>query len=661
MGKKGRVRAHEFTAKNDREHILSEPGMYVGSIETTKCGTWLMDPDEKRIIFKTIKYNPGLIHIFREILSNAHDNVERSLERSEDHPVTAIKVTIDVDTSRITVWNDGLWIPVEETDELVRLTGETVYVPTMIFGRTKTSGNYEQETNTGGGQYGFGAKLTNVFSSEFTVKCHDPYIHKTFTQTWSDNMSSESTPLIKRSSAKKGYTEVSWIPEWSCFGDSNYSKSMIRVFHKLCADVAMASGVPVTFKCGDYTHRIVLKLGNDKNPKLVQYVRKFYGLKCIDLPSPTNSTDIPYSQCVVAEWTQPGQSPGSMAWCNGIFNPYGGVHVNGWINPVISILKDDIFKGKNSTTFRPSDFTDNLLFFVSARVNKPKFDDQRKTKMTKPIVTGALGSLRNERKEIAVTAVRKKLLALKKWEFVIRLQETAEDRANRLLSKGEGKGNKRPMIGKLKDANWASHKSWTKRGRTRLLVTEGDSALTSAKSALSVVENGHNIYGALPIRGKLINPDGKSVAVVAANAEVDALKRTLGIRQNVDYSKDSEYETLRYGGVWLLCDADDDGYHIQGLIMWLFKTLWPSLWKREYIQAVATPVVKMTKGTGKKVKTLEFYINDDFKRWCKENSQQGWSKPKYYKGLGSSNKEEVKKWLQYLRRIDYINDNDAEE
>ena len=666
MWKKGRVRVDEFTAKNDREHILSEPGMYVGSTDTTKCGVWLMDPDEKRIIYKMIKYNPGLIHIFREILSNAHDNVERSFERSDDNPVTVIRVTLDLDTGRITVWNDGLWIPVEETDELVRLTGETVYVPTMIFGRTKTSGNYDQETNTGGGQYGFGAKLTNVFSSEFTVVCHDPYVHKTFTQTWTDNMETENDPIIKRSSAKRGYTQISWIPDWSRFGDGGigYSKYMIQVFHKLCADVAMASGVPVTFKCGDYSHRIVLKLGDDKSPRLVQYVRKFYKFKCIDLPSPNLSSEVPYSQCVVAEWDQPGQSPGSMAWCNGIFNPYGGVHVNGWVNPIVTLLKDDIFGGgkKGAKIYKPSDFTENLVFFVAARVNNPKFEDQRKTRMIKPVANGALGGLRGERKDTAFAVVRKKLLAMKKWDFVIRLQETADDRANRLLAKGEGKGTKRrPKVAKLKDANWASHRDWSKRVRTRLLVTEGDSALASAISAMSVVKNGHSIYGGLPIRGKILNPDGKSAAVVAANAEIDALKRTLGIRQNADYSKDSEFQTLRYGGVWLLCDADDDGYHIQGLIMWLFKSLWPSLWDREYIQAVATPVVKISKGKGKSAKQLEFYINDDYIQWCENNSQRGWNKPKYYKGLGSSTPLEAKRWLKYLRRIDYVNDKHAKE
>lgn len=49
-----------------------------------------------------------------------------------------------------------------------------VYVPEMIFGQLLTSDNYDDsECRVTGGRNGYGAKLTNIFSKEFTVECGD--------------------------------------------------------------------------------------------------------------------------------------------------------------------------------------------------------------------------------------------------------------------------------------------------------------------------------------------------------------------------------------------------------------------------------------------------------------------------------------------------------
>ena len=49
-----------------------------------------------------------------------------------------------------------------------------MYVPELIFGHLLTSDNYDDtEKRVTGGRNGFGAKLTNVFSTEFTVECLD--------------------------------------------------------------------------------------------------------------------------------------------------------------------------------------------------------------------------------------------------------------------------------------------------------------------------------------------------------------------------------------------------------------------------------------------------------------------------------------------------------
>ena len=48
---------------------------------------------------------------------------------------------------------------------------EKVYVPAMIFGQLLTSSNYDDdEKKVTGGRNGYGAKLCNIFSSEFTIE-----------------------------------------------------------------------------------------------------------------------------------------------------------------------------------------------------------------------------------------------------------------------------------------------------------------------------------------------------------------------------------------------------------------------------------------------------------------------------------------------------------
>lgn len=65
----------------------------------------------------------------------------------------------------ISVWNNGRGIPVE-----MHVT-EKMYVPELIFGTLLTSSNYnDDQKKVTGGRNGYGAKLCNIFSTEFTVE-----------------------------------------------------------------------------------------------------------------------------------------------------------------------------------------------------------------------------------------------------------------------------------------------------------------------------------------------------------------------------------------------------------------------------------------------------------------------------------------------------------
>jgi DNA topoisomerase-2 len=155
------------------EHILKRPDSYVGSLIPDVQDTWRRTPDGFERAQVTVA--PGLVKIFDEILVNAIDQ----------HTLHPKKVTrIDVSWSpvgNITLKNNGDGIPIEKH------ATENVWLPELIFGHLLTSSNYDDtKERTTGGRNGYGAKLTNVFSKEFSVRIISG--GKRYIQHWSKNM-----------------------------------------------------------------------------------------------------------------------------------------------------------------------------------------------------------------------------------------------------------------------------------------------------------------------------------------------------------------------------------------------------------------------------------------------------------------------------------------
>lgn len=150
-----------YTYKTDHEHVLALPDTYVGSIVSDNMDMWVLDENANKFVKKNVQLPPGLYKIFDEVLVNTRDHTIR------DKKCKNIKVDIDKMSGKIVVWNDGGGIPVEMHKEF------GAYVPEMIFGNLRTSENYDQTGKIIGGKNGFGAKLANIFSTEFIVETVD--------------------------------------------------------------------------------------------------------------------------------------------------------------------------------------------------------------------------------------------------------------------------------------------------------------------------------------------------------------------------------------------------------------------------------------------------------------------------------------------------------
>jgi len=165
----GKTIEEMYQKKTQLEHILLRPDTYIGSVEKHTQTLWIFEGGA--MVLRSVTYVPGLYKIFDEILVNAADNKQR------DPRMDSLRVEIDVEGCCISVYNNGDGIPVEVHQE------EGVYVPEMIFGHLLTSSNYnDNEKKTTGGRNGYGAKLTNIFSTEFVIETADGRRQKKYKQ-----------------------------------------------------------------------------------------------------------------------------------------------------------------------------------------------------------------------------------------------------------------------------------------------------------------------------------------------------------------------------------------------------------------------------------------------------------------------------------------------
>ena len=144
-----------YRSMSDHEHILKLNDTYIGGIEEDDIKMWVYDEINDKMVFKTIKYIPGLYKIFDEILVNARD------QKVIDNTCNEIRVSISSETGIIIIWNNGeKGIPIEwhKIDEC--------YVPELIFGRIRTSSHYDQTKKITGGKNGI-----NFGSSEYKSTC----------------------------------------------------------------------------------------------------------------------------------------------------------------------------------------------------------------------------------------------------------------------------------------------------------------------------------------------------------------------------------------------------------------------------------------------------------------------------------------------------------
>jgi DNA topoisomerase-2 len=598
LGKQYRKHTH-------REHILNLPDTYIGSIENSVEEQFVVK-DETFELKAISPFNPGFYKLFDELLVNAHDHVVRLRQRNSDNPVKKIEVEVE-DNSIITIRNDGESIDVEKHPEY------NVYIPQLIFGELLTSTNYDKdEKKLVGGKNGYGVKLVNIFAKKLVITIVDGKRNLKYTQTFEDNMSKVHEPVVKPSKVKP-YVEVSWTPDFAKFGwkEKKIPTDLLEVIHRRVLDTAMTVGKDVKVSwCGTPI----------KFRDLGVYASWY-------LPKDTTIiTDVPQVGWQLAVSDNSFDRAFSVSFVNGIWTR-SGKHVDEITSQLVTHICGYL-EAKKKIKVKPALVRDSLAVFINCEVENPAFSSQ-----TKEVLTSKVSCKLSD-------AFLKKVVS--KLNVVNKVLEQQNIKDNKENSKTDGKkSSKITGIPKLDDAVYAGT---AKSHECSLILTEGDSAKAMALSGLS--QEQRKYYGVYPLRGKVLNVKDTGAKKVEQTEEIANLKKILGLESGKEYK---DIKSLRYGKILIMTDQDYDGSHIRGLLINVFHELWHTLFAIPgFITYMSTPIVKATKSS----KTKAFYTQYDYEEWRKSSESNGW-KVKYYKGLGTSTRDEAKEYFKNMNVVGY--------
>lgn len=624
-----------YVKKDPISHILDRPDMYVGSTKTKKIEDFVVVNKETfKIEKKTIDVSPAILRIFIEPLSNIIDNVARSKLKK----IKCSKISIDIDnkTGEVCLTNDGDIIPIEKHEE------EKCYNHTMIFGQLLTSSNYddEQDREDISGRNGLGVKLTCVFSKEFKVEGGDPFNKKTFSQLWKNNMRETSEPNVQSVKSVKPYTKITFTPDFKQFNLQGFTDDILSLYMRFIADTAMITKIPVFFNgkeipVNSLSSYAKLFLSNDSVFSR-KVSRKISQENEIDqeTDSQTHSqTDeetekgeilfIKTKDCEVLLTPSNYIDFECISFANGVYTPLGGTHVDSWCESLFRPIADKFNKaGKPQLSI--ADIKKYFRLFVVATVKKPEFDSQSKTRLEAPVVKA----------EVKKSHISK----VSKWGIMDILEDIIRAKEMVVLKKAERKKRGYEAIEGLDPAN---NEGTSKSKDCTLILVEGLSAKTYASWGIqkgAFGKQGRDWFGIYPLRGKPLNCRKSKPLAISKNTIITSIIKAIGLQHDLDYTLEENYLKLRYGRVMIITDSDTDGYHISGLIQNMFHALFPSLLKRtpSYLTSMQTPIVRVYLGK----KDILFYNENEYKKYVKENENKKINK-KYYKGLGSSNREDV--------------------
>ncbi len=561
--------------------VRKRPGMYIGSTD-------------KR----------GLHHLVWEIVDNSIDEVINGFGKK-------IKITLHKNGS-LSVTDEGRGVPVGMHSS-GKSTPEVIYTVLHAGGKFETGGY-----KVSGGLHGVGGSVVNALSEwmEVNIKRDGFEYYIRF-----EKGGHVAVPLQKLEKTSKTGTTVTFKPDPEIFQVSNFSYSTIIERMQESAFLLKDLTIEVvdeiesrseTFHYENGLCAFVEYLNDDK--KELHKVVSFNGSK--------NDINVE----VAFQYTD-GYSENVVSFVNNVKTNDGGSHEVGFKTALTRVFNDyaranGYLKAKDKNLEGP-DTREGITAILSLQIPESllQFEGQTKGKLGTPIARNVVESVVSEKlqfyleenKAIATSIIEKMV----KSKMVREAARKARDEARQ----GKDKNKKeRALSGKLAPAQSKNPK------KNELYLVEGDSAGGSAKGGRD-----RKFQAILPLRGKVLNTEKVRMEEIFKNEEINTMIHAIGAGVGSDFT----VEDSNYDKVIIMTDADDDGAHIQILLITFFYRYMKPLIENGKLFIALPPLYKVD--YGKK----HFYAWED--RELDEIKAKNAGKPTIsrYKGLGEMNASQL--------------------
>lgn len=559
--------------------VRKRPGMYIGSTDSK-----------------------GLHHLVWEIVDNA---IDEALNGYGDE----ITITLEKDGS-VTVEDHGRGMPVGKHKSGVS-TLQVIFTILHAGGKFTSHGGY----TSAGGLHGVGASVVNALCTWCKVMVHDG--KDVWSMTFEDG-GSKIGKLEKVGKTNHTGSIVSFKPDPSIFKSVHFSYSTIC--ERAQEDAFLLKGLKMIVRDKRKEEREVVYQYEDGLKAFIEEVNQDHTPMHDPISFRGESNQIVVEGCF--QYTDEYQES-IFSFTNMVRTRDGGSHETGAKQAFTKVFneyarKNGFLKEKDKG-FDGNDVREGLTLVINLTIPEDylQFEGQTKEKLgtpeakpaTETVVSENLRYFLEENKEVANALVRKIIKAAQ--------ARNAARKARADIRNGKGKNrSERVLSGKL-----ASAQSKDAR-RKELYLVEGDSAGGSAKQGRD-----SKYQAILPLRGKVLNTEKASLEAIEKNEELNTIIHALGAGVGANFTA----EDSNYYKVIIMTDADDDGAHIQNLLLTFFYRYMRDLITHEMLYIALPPLYRIAKAG----KEYYLYTNEELDE-KKAELKNGYTITRY-KGLGEMN------------------------